>query len=136
MLFCWTRGAIQPVTFRRTKKNIAARRAPAVFMIGVLVMFLFMPHYCAHIHVLPNGQIVVHSHALPQGAKSNSTHSHNYLSLIYLNQVSNAGMLSGLGLFFLLLLLLFAQLCIVAFSTASLQSYTTFRRRGPPVLFA
>jgi len=105
-------------------------------MIASLLMFLFVIHFCAHVHVLPNGRIIVHSHAIPQSGKTSKSHSHNYLSLIYFNQVAHAHALAGLALFFVLLLLIFSQLFPFVAPRVSRHSFSLFQRRGPPVAFA
>lgn len=53
-----------------------------LILVSALVAFLFLTMYLAHLHVMPDGRVVLHSHALPLDSKDES-HSHSKTSLLF-----------------------------------------------------
>ena len=53
-----------------------------LLLLTSLVAFLFLTMYLAHLHVLPDGRVVLHSHALPFNSKGGS-HHHSITSLLF-----------------------------------------------------
>ena len=103
------------------------------FVLASLIAFSFVVYYYAHLHVLPNGRIVVHSHALPESGKS---HSHSKLELLQLNQFSKLDTALTLVLFAFLALIFVVRYFYFYILQSSFLRHTYFVRRGPPVLSA
>ena len=96
-----------------------------------LCAFTCLIYFYAHLHVLANGRILVHSHALPKGEKS-GTHTHSNLELFILDQQFEMKTVT----FVAFLLYLFCFVLVLLFSSrpqlAAQTSSAIFFRRAPP----
>jgi hypothetical protein len=96
--------------------------------------FLFIVYFYAHLHVLPNGRIVVHSHALPQEGKSSTSHTHTNLELQVLDHQSNIKIVTFVtGLIFFLVLVVSILFSTHSFHFSQIDFYL-FSQRGPPAI--
>ena len=119
--------------FRRQQHR--ARSLLTFFVMVSLITFVFAIYFYAHLHVLPDGRIVVHSHAMPKGGSANRSHTHTALELLVLDQLSTIKTLVVAALI-LFLLSLFATSLFPSYTPLAAQaSYTLFSRRGPPITF-
>ncbi|EHO40128.1 hypothetical protein Calab_0483 [Caldithrix abyssi DSM 13497] len=67
----------------RSTKNQKLRNTISVLLAGCLMLTTLFSVLFLHVHFLPNGQIAVHSHALPHSS-SGSSHTHTKLEyLVY-----------------------------------------------------
>ncbi|MBN1561684.1 hypothetical protein JW998_15640 [candidate division KSB1 bacterium] len=113
------------------RQSSRAQGLVALCVVFSLCTFSCIVYFYAHLHVLTDGRILVHSHALPKGEKS---HSHTPLELFVLDQqfeqksVTLAAFI--LHLFWLALPFLFSSHTqLIAESSPAL-----FYRRAPPTI--
>jgi hypothetical protein len=112
----------------------------SIVLVPLLLLFFFNRIANWHYHLLPNGQIIEHSHPYSKSANNNTpyqNHSHTQLEIIVLNILTT---LSG----FLIFLFVMLQGIIKRDSTSLLfvpnKAYLTspflqcHPRRGPPSL--
>jgi hypothetical protein len=117
--------------FRR--QNNRSRNVLAVIISASILAFVFTVYFNMHVHILPDGRIVAHSHALPQTDPSGNSHQHTNLELIVLNQFSGLkSLLAGAVFLFITTLFLAALFCIY-FSPVTQVEYAPFSRRAPPL---
>lgn len=66
-------------------KNPALCSVITTIVIGSLFSFLFLMMFFAHLHILPDGRIILHSHAIPFSENGKTSHSHSQTSLLFLH---------------------------------------------------
>ncbi len=105
----------------------------ALLVSAAILAFVFTVYFCMHVHILPNGRIVTHSHALPQADPSGDSHQHTNLELIALNYFTGLkSLLAGTVFLFIATLFLAAFFCIPTFPVTQVND-APFSRRAPPV---
>ncbi|MBN1480708.1 hypothetical protein JXA70_10580 [candidate division KSB1 bacterium] len=115
------------------RQQSRAGRLLMTIVIASLVAFSFFIYYFAHLHVLSNGRILVHSHALPKGQENGNSHTHSSLELLVLDQsnIFNA-LFPTIALFLLAIVVLYLPL--LRAYVVQQAAYCLFSRRGPPPL--
>lgn len=106
----------------------------ALLVLTSLVSFSFIIYFYAHLHVLPDGRIIVHSHAVPHSPKKGTSHHHTNLELQVLDQQSTIRVV-----LYAIALLIFAVFISTLFTLTfdhffAQPFYILFTRRGPPAL--
>ncbi len=105
----------------------------ALIVLASILAFLFIVYFYMHLHVLPDGRIVAHSHALPRTDPSGNSHQHTNLELFVFNQFSGMkSLLAGAVLLFIAALFL-ASFFYISTSPITQVEYAPFSRRAPPV---
>ena len=118
------------------RQQCRAGRLLMTIVIAALVSFSFFVYYYAHLHVLPNGRIVVHSHAMPKGQENGSSHTHSALELSVINQVSLFKTLLITTIPILLVSIVVTFLFPVCSYFIRQSPHVLFSRRGPPAFIA
>jgi hypothetical protein len=100
-----------------------------------LFSFLFLMMLFIHLHVLPDGRIILHSHAIPFTGDKETSHTHSQTSLLFLHIFQ-----SGLLLFFYAVIEFVRKIRIgkIYMNKKKLPSLTIFTflygLRAPPAL--
>ncbi len=109
-----------------------ACRALTVLLLISLVAFSFMFFFYAHLHILSDGRVIVHSHALPKSDQSGHQHTHSNMALLAFDAGSNLKTLLVPYLYLLPLLLVFSSLKLTTTRPVFYLVDHLFAQRAPP----
>lgn len=113
------------------RRQSRAGRLLMTIIIASLVAFSFFLYYYAHVHVLANGRILVHSHALPKGQENGNSHNHSTLALLVISQSNIFNALFPIIALFVYAIVVF-YLPFLRTHFVQQAAYCLFSRRGPP----
>ncbi len=109
-----------------------ACRALTVLLLISIIAFSFMFFFYAHLHILSDGRIIFHSHALPK-SESGHQHTHSNMALLAFDAYSNLKTLLVSYLYLLPLLLVFSSLNLTTTRPVLQLVDHLFAQRAPPL---
>jgi len=119
--------------FSSAKKNFF--KYLVLFVITILIASILITVFFMHYHILPNGRMIYHSHALPIHSPSKSAHKHTQLEYLnyFLITVFNYFLIQILSIRCKTKLLIFIRNLFKAFDLQE-KFFFQYLRRAPPSL--
>ena len=115
------------------KKHMRIRIILALTLFASLALSQYIDWFQAHLHILPNGLVIVHSHPVEKGnAAKGRSHSHSRAELKYLHLTHFAKLfaIKFVVLFFLFILLVIENRSDI--NLLPVPSILPVSRRAPP----
>jgi len=120
--------------------KISARQVPAGLMVSLIIFSLFLYfisfNFSLHIHTLPDGRVIFHSHPIPAGddKNDNSSHSHTNAEFTLFNAAGSALSKIIITADSVLIILCSTVIAILHFNYISFQCENRYRilGRAPP----
>ena len=115
------------------KQHIRIRTLLALALVASLTLSLYINWFQAHLHILPDGRIIIHSHLAAKGNTSKGrSHSHSRAELTYLHLLHTAKLFKIKFIIIFFLFFLFALERISDNVLLPLPLNFPHSRRAPP----
>ncbi|MFZ5980456.1 MAG: hypothetical protein ACOYVF_07465 [Candidatus Zixiibacteriota bacterium] len=121
--------------FDRHKHNLSL---PALFILFSLIGYLLAGTIALHLHVLPDGRIVIHNHTSSGNAGPDKSHSHSdrdYQFISHITSLLNKSTLAAVSVIYIYFVFVYYTTSLVVPVTARI-SPILLPVRAPPALSA